>query len=111
MGSVENKVQRACMEYLTLKGHFPIRINTQGIPLATPRGMITMGGPRFRPSPSKGVSDIICVLKGGRTAAIEVKSKTGRVAPHQQEFLDKVAAHGGLALVVRSIQDLINAGI
>lgn len=46
----------------------------------------------------------------GRTvaqfAALEVKSKTGRVSPAQRTFLDFVERAGGLAQVVRSASDL-----
>ena len=46
----------------------------------------------------------------GRTvaqfAALEVKSKTGRVSPAQRAFLDFVERAGGLAQVVRSASDL-----
>jgi len=53
----------------------------------------------------RGMSDIIGMLKGGRLFAIEVKSKSGKIMPHQQDFLDLIAAGGGLAGVARSIDD------
>ena len=36
------------------------------------------------------MSDIMGVLKDGRTLAIEVKSRTGRMRPGQEEFLQTI---------------------
>lgn len=53
-----------------------------------------------------GLSDIIGQLKlDGRILAIEVKSAGGQVSPSQAAFLDLVRQHGGVAGVVRSIED------
>lgn len=38
--------------------------------------------------------------------AIETKSSTGRVEPHQQAFVDRVNADGGYGLVVRDGEDI-----
>jgi hypothetical protein len=61
------------------------------------------GGPMGK----KGVADIIGCLHG-RMFAIEIKTAKGKVAPAQQQFLDDVNAAGGLGLVVRSMEDVIN---
>lgn len=60
-----------------------------------------------RANSAKGMSDIMGILKTGRTLAVEVKSRTGKVAPHQQQFLDDINAGGGLAFVARSVDDVI----
>ena len=57
---------------------------------------------------AKGMSDIMGILKDGRTLCIETKSRTGKVQPHQQAFLDSINAAGGLAFVARSTDDVIN---
>lgn len=66
-------------------------------------------GDRFiRSNSQSGMSDILGMLKGGRLMAIEVKSATGKIHTHQQEFLDLINAGGGLAFVARSVDDVIN---
>lgn len=57
---------------------------------------------------AKGMSDIMGILKTGRTLAIEVKNRTRKVDPHQQQFLDDINAGGGLAFVARSLDDVID---
>lgn len=54
----------------------------------------------------KGCSDIIGQLTNGKILCLEVKSKSGRVAPHQQEFIDRVNANQGIAAIVRNIEDV-----
>jgi hypothetical protein len=67
-----------------------------------------MDGDRYITSNSqRGMSDILGMLNGGRLLAIECKSRTGRIQPHQQEFLDLINAGGGLAFVARSVDDVI----
>src|SRR5262245_38362086 len=52
-----------------------------------------------------GQADIVGVLKGGRFFALEVKSASGRLTRHQSAFLDNVRAVGGVAGVVRSVEE------
>ena len=59
----------------------------------------------IRANPAKGMSDIMGVLKDGRTLAIEVKSATGRMRPGQEEFLATIRQAGGVAGVCRSVED------
>ena len=40
--------------------------------------------------------------------SIEVKTPTGRLTPQQRTWLDAVTAAGGIASVVRSVQDALN---
>ena len=54
----------------------------------------------------RGWADIIGIWKG-RPLAIEVKSKTGRLAPHQKSFLDEWASYGGIAMMARSVEDVM----
>ena len=65
----------------------------------------------------KGSSDIIGIRQTvitpdmfgstiGRFCAVEVKTLRGRISQEQQWFLDSVTKHGGLASVVRSLEDL-----
>lgn len=55
-----------------------------------------------------GGSDILGIApNGGRFIAIEVKTKTGRVSPEQQTFINAVRAAGGIAGVARSVEDAL----
>ncbi len=54
-----------------------------------------------------GSPDIIACSPKGKFIAIECKSKTGRLTKKQLEFIEKINALGGKALVVRNIDDLI----
>lgn len=66
-----------------------------------------VSGDRYISSNSQsGMSDILGMLKGGRLFAIECKSRTGKIMPHQQEFLDLINNGGGLAFVARSVEDV-----
>ena len=61
----------------------------------------------IRANTQKGMSDIMGVLKDGRTLAIEVKSRTGRMRPGQAEFLATIRQAGGVAGVCRSVEDAV----
>jgi hypothetical protein len=64
------------------------------------------GSTRYiRANTARGMSDIMGVLKDGRTLAIEVKSRTGRMRPGQEEFLQTIRQAGGVAGVCRSVDD------
>jgi hypothetical protein len=64
------------------------------------------GSTRYiRANTAKGMSDIMGILKDGRTLAIEVKSRTGRMRPGQEEFLQTIRSAGGVAGVCRSVED------
>jgi hypothetical protein len=66
------------------------------------------GSTRYiRANTQKGMSDIMGVLRDGRTLAIEVKSRTGRMRPGQEEFLATIRSAGGVAGVVRSVDDAV----
>ncbi len=57
---------------------------------------------------TKGVPDLLVCLDG-IFVAIEVKSPRGRLSADQSEQLDKISAAGGVALVVRSVEELSKA--
>ena len=59
----------------------------------------------IRANTQKGMSDVMGILKDGRTLAIEVKSRTGRMRPGQEEFLQTIRQAGGVAGVCRSVDD------
>ena len=61
----------------------------------------------IRANTQRGMSDIMGALMDGRTLAIEVKSRTGRMRPGQEEFLQTIRAAGGVAGVCRSVEDAV----
>ena len=63
----------------------------------------------IRANTQRGISDIMGALKDGRVLACEVKSAKGIAHEHQQAFLDKINAAGGLGFIARSVDDVINA--
>jgi hypothetical protein len=64
------------------------------------------GSTRYiRANTARGMSDVMGVLRDGRTLAIEVKSRTGRMRPGQEEFLATIRQAGGVAGVCRSVDD------
>jgi hypothetical protein len=66
------------------------------------------GSTRYiRANTARGMSDIMGVLRDGRTLAIEVKSRNGRMRPGQEEFLATIRQAGGVAGVCRSVEDAV----
>jgi hypothetical protein len=61
----------------------------------------------IRANTARGMSDIMGTLQDGRTLAIEVKSRTGRMRPGQEEFLQTIRSAGGVAGVCRSVDDAV----
>jgi hypothetical protein len=94
----EAAIQKAVLQYLRIcpQVAWYCRINS---------GAFIDGDRYIQANSQRGMSDIIGMLRGGRLFAIEVKSKTGRLLPHQQEFLGLIADGGGLAGVCRSVDD------
>lgn len=95
----ESVIQRALLDWLHLHGCFAIRVNQQGVQLHDGRN-------GFRPGPTRGVSDILGALPGGRLLAVEVKRPGKKPTAHQSDFLERVNAIGGLGIVATSLDDL-----
>ena len=95
----ESAIQKSIMAYLRLLPDvaWVCRQNS---------GTFVDGDRYISANSQKGMSDILGMLKGGRLFAIEVKSKSGKLMPHQAEFLKLIADGGGLSGVARSIDDV-----
>jgi hypothetical protein len=96
----ESVIIQACLEYLRIYGAFVWRNNTGALRDKTDR-------PVFFGKP--GSSDILGLLPGGRFIAVECKSQKGKLSEKQKDFLEAVEHLGGLAIVARSVDDVINA--
>ena len=57
------------------------------------------------PYGTNGIPDIICCYHG-RFYAFEVKTDTGRPTMLQEAVIRKILAAGGVALIVRSVEDV-----
>ena len=76
-----------------------IRFNAIGIPLGETG--------KFRPIRMKGVSDLICCVRG-KFLAIEVKrEKGGKLSDYRKAFLQTVEDVGGVAMVATSLDEVI----
>jgi len=56
----------------------------------------------------RGSSDIIGIAPDGSFLAVEVKTKTGRTTKEQENFIWRVQYCGGIAGVVRSVEDALD---
>ncbi len=106
----EADVLTACLQYLHMRGIFCWRNNNAGVYDPVRKRYRGFRG-------LKGVSDILGILpracaadgaaaRPGLFLAVEVKRPGGKTQPAQQWFLDQVAEQGGIALCVRSVDEL-----
>lgn len=102
---LEKEVKKEVFEYLQLKGHFWWASNNVGI-FDPRKGIHRLPGIGFVP----GIPDCN-LLKDGVYYAIELKATKGRQSDNQKSFQRKVEAAGGVYLLVRGIDDLMEAGI
>lgn len=99
MSTPEGLVVTAIMEFLGLQGIYAWRSNSGAL----------HGGGRLVRYGKPGAADIIGILPGGRFLAIECKAKGEKPTDLQREFIAAIQAHGGLAIVARSVFDVATA--
>ena len=102
----EHQTQAAILRYLAMSQMvvFAHRMNSGFVKIDVPGGR-----DRFLRCGFKGCSDVIGMLNDGRILAIEVKSPTGLATNEQQAFLDIVVENGGVSVLARSVDDVVNA--
>jgi Holliday junction resolvase len=83
----ETIIQNAIRDYLRLTGWYVIR-HQQGL------------------GSHLGLCDLQAI-RGGKTLYIEVKTPTGKLSEHQERFRDEIVGRGGLFMVARSLEDVI----
>lgn len=98
MSSTEKDTQRAILDYLALRGICHYRQNS-GAYRTEHGGFVRFG--------SKGAPDIVCVIQG-RYIGIEVKDIKGRLNENQQAFKESLEGAGGIYLVARDIDLVID---
>jgi len=102
MSGLEARIQADIINFL-------IRDNRIGWVHRCNTGKALVNGRMVEFGLGKGTADIIGMTSSGNFLAIEVKTPTGRVSEHQRLWLKRVALHGGLSAVVRSVDDVRNA--
>lgn len=99
--SKEIDIQKSILEWLSYQPNvFAFRTNNIGVPVKTNTGMM------FRPSPVKGLADIIACVRG-HFVAFEVKSEKGKLSEHQKIFGDNVRESFGQYHCVKSLDEVI----
>lgn len=93
----EIDLQKVILEYLNSRNIFAWR-NNSGIAFYKHR-VVSYG--------AVGSPDIIGIMPNGRFLGIEVKNKKGRLSENQKKFLYKIEQNGGVAIVARSLDDVI----
>lgn len=93
---LEKSVQKSVIAFLQLRGAFVIRTNSGGV---------KFGDQFVKFNSARGCSDLLVCYRG-RWLALEVKRDEKAVPTDEQEaFLAEVKRAGGVAQVVRSIDD------
>lgn len=111
----ETALVDACLRYLRLVGCFAWRVNTGAMTIRAPGRRS-----RFVRFNQPGTSDILGLLpehsdtdrrfwRPGRFLAVECKRHPNSPTVAQQSFLESVRMHGGLALVIFDVGELVVA--
>jgi len=90
-------IQKQIMEYLSRSGYLAWKNHNIGI-----KGR-TIGY-------LKGLPDIFA-LKNGRFFVIEVKGKGDKLSIEQENWIAKMTYYGAVAIVAKSLEDVINQGL
>ena len=69
---LEKDIQKSVIDYLKIKKHFFMKVNTVGIYKKATGSYI--------PSQSVGAPDILVFTDGGYTVCLEIKTKTGKLS-------------------------------
>ena len=98
---LERDIQKACLQWLALAKVFAWRNNSAA--------MVIGEGPsrRFLRAGIVGGSDVLGILPGGKLMALEIKRPGGKTTEAQEAFLQRVRDAGGVALVITSVEELI----
>jgi len=102
---LEKDIQKAIIQFLSAHPKICIYGRFNSGTAITGDGLGNTRYTRF--NSIKGFPDIHGMLKGGRAVYIEVKRPGGRVSEDQQDFIDKVSAHGAVAFIAYSVDDVI----
>ena len=101
MKKKEQQIQKDILNALNSLGYYVFKINNVGIKK-------TDGS--YIPAGRKGIADILGLAPDGKFIAVEVKTPERRnnISIHQQDFLDRIREHRGIAVVACSAIEAIN---
>lgn len=111
-----NGLTKCIIDWITLKGGYANRINTQGQARVNkiPRYNILTGKTEYRdsvtwtPSTTRiGTPDIDAIIKG-KAVKIEVKIGKDKLSPAQVKHLEDIARAGGMYFVARDMESFVN---
>ncbi len=98
-----NALKSQILEYLTLRGWLAWSNNTGAFPVEDEQH-----ARRFVRFGRKGSADIFALRPSdGRFYSIEVKVGGDKLRPEQQQWLEEVRAHGGVAIVARDLVEVV----
>lgn len=93
---LEKEIKRQIIDYLKHRGYLTIRTNAGKVYHRT--GWIQLA--------DKNTADIVACSPKGRFCAFEIKKSDGVITQGQIDFLYDVNRRGGVAAIIRSIDDL-----
>lgn len=102
----EQKLVNEIKSYLNSQGYFVWR-NNSGVTRSTYTDRRGIRRDRMWRSGVRGASDIIGITPNGKFIAIECKVGYNKPTPHQDLFLNEVKTRGGIAGVVKSLDELL----
>lgn len=100
----EGAIVAACLEFLHYAGVTAWRNNSGAVKYKN-----ASGASRFLRYGKVGSADIIGWMPDGRFLGVECKTSTGRLSETQKVWLAELRKSGGVAVVARSVDDLIEA--
>lgn len=100
--STEKEIQKSISDYLKLKHYVIFKHNSTQFGVRDGKQFAFSNGER-------GISDLIGCSPTGRFIAVEVKKKGGKASPEQLEFLARVKANRGIAILAYSLDEVIDA--
>jgi hypothetical protein len=102
----EQDLSNAVMNYLAIKGILHYRVRNTGTIIHKRGGGIAYGRDRYSTT-QRGAPDILA-WDNGKAYGFELKSQKGRIRPEQEEWLSKFRDEGGIGMVIRSLDEVMN---
>ena len=96
----EQDIQKIIIDYLRIKRYVVFKHHSTGSTVREGKAVFFKYG-------EKGISDIIACSPKGTFVAIEVKKKGGKTSPEQLDFLARVKACGGIAILAHSLDEVL----
>jgi len=93
----ESNLMKEIELYVSSLGHIPLRMNT---------GVFKTNDNRIIKCGIKGMSDLLIILRGGKSCWIETKVHPRKPTPEQLNFIRIMREMGALAGVVYNLEDL-----